>query len=130
MFCCCLLLFLKRVFNVLVVVCFVWLFVFVLKCLFGVVILNWEVTTPDFSNMFKKDYGIEATKSTDKYFDAVYVMAQAIANSSDTSQVSAYITKNTFTTPNGTISFTADHAVKDTTVQIQVMNGGVPVVWR
>ena len=96
----------------------------------NVVILNWEITTPAFATMFKSAYGVEATKSADKYFDAVYVMAQAIAGSSDSSQVSTYITKNTFATPNGTISFTADHAVKDTTVQVQVMKDGMPVVWR
>ena len=96
----------------------------------NVVILNWEITTPKFSNMFTKAYGIEATKSADKYFDAVYVMAQGIANSSDTSEVSAYIVKNLFVTPNGTISFTANHAVRDTNVQVEVMKDGVAVPWK
>ena len=96
----------------------------------NVVILNWEITTPEFSNMFTKAYGVEATKSADKYFDAVYVMAQGIANSADPSDVSAYIAKNSFMTPNGTISFTADHAVKDTNVQVQVMENGVAVPWK
>jgi hypothetical protein len=96
----------------------------------GVVILNWEVTSTKFADLFKGAYGIEATKSTDKYFDAVYVMAQGIANSSNPAEVSAYIEKNTFKTPNSIISFTANHAVKDTDVQVQVMKDGVAVPWR
>jgi len=96
----------------------------------GVVILNWEVTSPEFADMYQQAYGTQATKSADKYFEAVYVMAQAIANSSDNSKVAGYIANTTFTTPNGVISFAPDHAVQDTNVQIQVMKDGVEVPWR
>jgi len=95
----------------------------------NVTILNWEVTTPAFADMYKQAYGTEATKSADKYFEAVYVLAQSIANSYDTAGVAGYIASTTFTTPNGVVSFTPDHAVKDTNVEIQVMRGGVAVPW-
>ena len=80
--------------------------------------------------MYQKEYETQATKSSDKYFEAVYVMAQAIANSSDPLQAAAYIAGNSFETPNGTISFTSDHAVKDVPVQIQVFKDGMAVVWK
>ncbi len=96
----------------------------------NVVILNWEVTTKLFADMYQKAYNMTATKSVDKFFDATYVLAQAIAHSSDNSQVASYIAKTKFTTPNGTISFAPNHSVEDINVQVQVMKDGVLGVWR
>jgi branched-chain amino acid transport system substrate-binding protein len=91
----------------------------------GVVILNWEVSSAEFIKLYKTAYTIEPTKSADKYFDAVYVLANAIANSQDQTQVASYISKNSFITPNGTIKFTSDHAVENVPVEIQVIKNGV-----
>ena len=96
----------------------------------GVVVLNWEVTTPGFASMYQDAYGIPPTKSADKYFEAVYVMAQALAHSSAPAQAAAYITANSFTTPNGTITFAADHSVNDVPVQVQVFKDAVEVPWK
>lgn len=93
----------------------------------GVVILNWEVSSEEFIKLYKTAYGIEPTKSADKYFDAVYVLANSIANSADQTKVAEYISKNEFTTPNGVIRFTADHAVENVPVEIQVIKNGVAV---
>jgi branched-chain amino acid transport system substrate-binding protein len=91
----------------------------------GVVILNWEVTSKEFDRLFSGAYNMPATKSVDKYFDAVYVMAHAIANSSDRTGVAKYISNNTFSTPNNdSISFNENHAVDDIAVRVQVMKGG------
>jgi ABC-type branched-subunit amino acid transport system substrate-binding protein len=91
----------------------------------GVVILNWEVSSKEFIKLYKTVYGIEPTKSAEKYFDAVYVLANSIANSVDQTKVAEYISKNEFTTPNGVIRFTADHAVENVPVKIQVIKDGM-----
>ena len=96
----------------------------------GVVVLNWEVTTPQFAQTYESEYQTEPTKSADKYFEAVYVMAQALANVSNPSQAAGYITSNSFNTPNGTITFASDHSVSDIPVQIQVFKDGVEVPWQ
>ncbi len=96
----------------------------------NVVVLNWEITTPQFTDLYQKAYGIAPTKSADKYFDAVYVLAQGIANSADTSQVAGYIGSNTFSTPNSTITFTSEHSVKDTNAVVEVMKDGKLVEWK
>ena len=93
----------------------------------GIVILNWEISSSEFTKLYKAEYNLEPTKSADKYFDAVYVLANAIANSSDQTQVASYISKNSFTTPNGTLKFTSDHAVETVPVEIQVIKSGVAV---
>jgi ABC-type branched-subunit amino acid transport system substrate-binding protein len=97
----------------------------------NVIFLNWEITTPQFASLYQKAYGIAPTKSADKYFDAVYVLAQSIANSTDPSQASAYIAKTTFKTPNSSgISFTPQHAVEDTLTEVQIMKNDSLVEWQ
>lgn len=96
----------------------------------NVVILNWEITTPQFTDLYQKAYGIAPTKSADKYFDAVYVMANALANVSEPAKAAAHIAGNSFTTPNSTVTFSLDHAVQDSNVEVQVMKGGVLVPWE
>ncbi len=96
----------------------------------GVVVLNWEVTSPQFSDMYQQAYGVAPTKSADKYFEAVYVMANALANVSDPSQAPAYIARNSFNTPNGTVTFASDHSVSDVPVQIQIIEDEVATPWR
>ncbi len=93
----------------------------------NVVILNWEVSSSEFSELYKNAYDIVPTKSADKYFDAVYVLAQGIARSNDKAQVASYIVNNSFTTPNSTVKFTSDHAVENVSVEVQVIKNGVAV---
>lgn len=91
----------------------------------GVVILNWEVASNEFNKLFAATYNMSATKSVDKYFDAVYVMANAIANSSDRASVAEYVSKNTFSTLNNdSISFNDNHVVDNIQVKVQVMKAG------
>ncbi|MCX6716978.1 MAG: ABC transporter substrate-binding protein [Candidatus Taylorbacteria bacterium] len=94
------------------------------------VILNWEVTSSQFSALYKKEYGISPTKSADKYFDAVYVLANSIANSDDQSKVASYIESHSFTTPNTTISFTPNHTVISMPVEVQIFKNGNLVPWK
>ncbi len=96
----------------------------------NVVILNWEITPQQFTDMYQKEYGIAPAKSADKYFDAVYVMANALANVSNPSQAASYMASNSLSTPNGTITFTSDHAVSDSLVEVQVMKNGILVPWQ
>lgn len=96
----------------------------------GVVVLNWEVTPPVFADMYNRAYNTQATKSADKYFEAVYVMASALANASSSSEVASYITSNSFETPNGTVTFAPDHSVSGVPVVIEVYKDGVPVAWQ
>lgn len=94
------------------------------------VILNWEITSSQFSDLYQKSYNMAPTKSADKYFDAVYVLAKGIAEAGDQSKVADYIAKNSFTSPNSSTSFTPYHAVQDTSVQVQIMKGGKLVNWK
>lgn len=85
----------------------------------GVILLNWEVVTQEFDNLFKKEYSRGAGKSADKYFDAVYVMAQTLANVKDKSKAPEYMISTTFSSPNGTTKFNANHVVEDVAVEIK-----------
>lgn len=85
----------------------------------GAVILNWEVTTKAFNDSYKNEYGILPTKSADKYYEAVYVVAEALAKSPSPAEAASYMASHSFETPNGAISFTPDHAVSDSPVEIQ-----------
>jgi branched-chain amino acid transport system substrate-binding protein len=96
----------------------------------NVVILNWEVTSSQFTELYQKAYGIPPTKSADKFFDAVYVMATAIAENEDLSKVSEYIENNSFTTPNSTVTFTTNHTVSSTNVVVQVFKNGFLREWK
>lgn len=102
----------------------------------NVTILNWEVSSPEFIKLYSDTYKAEPAKSANKYFDAIYVMAQGIANSKNsdgsqnTSDVASYIEKTTFTTPNSVIKFTKDHAVENTPVEIDVIKGGVMMKYQ
>ncbi len=104
----------------------------------GVIILNWEIASPQFNDMYEKAYGIPATKSADRYFDAVYVMAEGIAKADsllptsgfEHQRVAPYIEKTAFFTPNSSaIIFTPEHSVKNTDVMIQVIKNGAAVPW-
>lgn len=96
----------------------------------NIALVNWEITSKDFNEAYQKEFGKPAGKSADKSFDALYVMANAIAKTSQKSEVADYIAKNTFKTPNATIKFTPEHTVESTPVEIQVVRNGVLVPWK
>ena len=96
----------------------------------GVYLVNWEITSKEFDSLYEKEYGMKPGKSSDKSFDALYVMAQSIANSSSPDKVASYISENTFTTPNATIKFMPDHTVQSTPVEIDVVRNGELVPWQ
>jgi len=82
----------------------------------GMVVLNWEVPSKKFAELYKKEYGIEPTKSAEKYYDAVYVLAEG-----------KNIEGNSFKTPNSVVTFTKDHTVETVPVEIQVIKNGVAI---
>ena len=96
----------------------------------NVIVLNWEVSSPAFIERYSTVYGAEPAKSAVKYYDSIYVMANAIAKSNDTAHVAQYIADNKFVTPNSTVSFTKDHTVENTPVKIQVIKNGKLVDWK
>ncbi len=96
----------------------------------GVVVLNWEVSSPEFVKLYQAAYGILPTKSADKYYSSVYVLAKAISegvSGKDLSMVAPFIAKTTFVTPNGPVVFTKEHSAENVPVQINVIKGGVLV---
>ena len=90
----------------------------------GVIVLDWEVSGPEFNQRFQEKYGVLPEKSASKSYDAVYVLAEAIANSKDRASVNKYLESHTFTTINGEIKFTPEHAVENTDVEIRYIKDG------
>lgn len=96
----------------------------------GAVILNWEVSSSKFNQLYKNAYTADASKSADKYFDATYVLANAIAKAASMDQVAPYISRTTFKTPNSnSLVFTQEHAIKNVTAEVQVFKEGMLVPW-
>ncbi len=96
----------------------------------GVSLVNWEISSPEFNKLYKDAYGVLPDKSADKAFDALYVMAHAIAASPDASAVATYIANNSFKTPNTTVRFISDHTVASTSIEIQTVVGGKLAPWQ
>ncbi len=96
----------------------------------GVIILNWEINSKAFDDLFIKEYAEAPQKSADKWFDAVYVMANAIGNSPNPANTAYFIENNSVTTPNTTITFTANHIVATTPVEVDVMKDGKLVPYK
>ena len=96
----------------------------------NVIVLNWEVNSAEFTKKYQALYNAAPAKSADKAFDAVYVLAKALAETKDRSQVAEYIGHTTFSTPNAVIKFTPEHAVITTPVEIDVVKNGVLVPYK
>jgi branched-chain amino acid transport system substrate-binding protein len=96
----------------------------------GIVVLNWEIANPQFQVLFKDAYGVDAQKSAEKWFDAIYAMANGIANSTSTASVASYIASHSVTTPNSVVSFTANHTAANIPVEIDVVQNGILVPWK
>lgn len=95
-----------------------------------IVVLNWEISSPAFEELFKKEYGEAPQKSAEKWFDAVYAMANGIANSTSTSSIADYIATHSITTPNSTVAFTSVHTVAEIPVEIMTIKNGSLVPWK
>lgn len=96
----------------------------------NIIVLNWELAGPAFTELFKTEYGVAPQKSAEKWFDAVYAMANGIANATSTSAVAPYIASHEITTPNSTVSFTSVHTAADIPVEIDVVKNGLLVPWQ
>lgn len=90
----------------------------------GLVMLDWEISSDEFTKLFEEVYGLKPRKSANKAYDAVYMLADAIAHTDNPSEVAEYLENNTFSTINGEFSFTDEHALKQTPVEIHEVRGG------
>ncbi|HEY0908390.1 MAG TPA: ABC transporter substrate-binding protein [Candidatus Paceibacterota bacterium] len=90
----------------------------------GVFILDWEFAGPRFDKLYQDTYGRIASKSVSKAYDAVYILAEAIANTNSREDVAAYVESHSFETMNGTIRFLPTHAVETTDVLLKVVRAG------
>ena len=84
----------------------------------GALMLDWEISSQEFSNVFKTAYGVAPRRGANKSYDAIYMLAEAIAKSNNDSDVSSYIESHTFKTMNGEFNFDSSHAVLNTPVKV------------
>lgn len=90
----------------------------------GFIVLNWNYSPASFNDKFQKVYGIAADKSADRAYDAVYVLAQAVAQNPAGTDLAVTLEKGSFVTPNTTFKFNAQHAADMTPVMVQTIKGG------
>lgn len=96
----------------------------------GAVLINWNASPAGFAQKFEAEYGIKPDKSTDKAYDAIYVLSQAISKAESNEDVAKILGSETFQTPNGEFKFNENHAAENTTVLIQVVKDGKLVEWE
>ncbi len=89
-----------------------------------VVVLNWESSSPRFSKLYQDRYGVVPTHTAEKSYESIYVMAHAIAKSTNKSEVAPYLAAHSFETPSSTITFNTNHALNTTPVKIEVVRSG------
>ncbi|MEN9921541.1 MAG: hypothetical protein RLZZ517_519 [Candidatus Parcubacteria bacterium] len=91
----------------------------------GTIMIDWEVPSDEFSKRFENKYGEKPRRGANKSYDAVYILAEAIAHSKTPEDIPKYIGNKSFKTVNGTTSFTDKHAAKDTPINIYQIHNGV-----
>lgn len=96
----------------------------------NIALVNWEISSKEFNELYQKEFNQPAGKSADKAFDSVYILATAIANTESPSEVASYIESHDFETPNAKINFQQDHTVKSTPIEIQVIKNGIAVPFK
>lgn len=94
------------------------------KILENIVMLDWEVPSDEFLERFQNRYGIRPIKSANKSYNAVYVLANAIANGSEKEGIKEWMEENIVTTIDGKIEFTKDHSVITSPVKLWRIEGG------
>ena len=96
----------------------------------GVIVLNWQTNSPKFIEQYRKAYNADPAKSAYHSYDAIYVMAEAIAKTKTNAEVANYIATNKFKTINGSIEFLGTHEVSSTPVEIDIYKSGVLVPFQ
>jgi ABC-type branched-subunit amino acid transport system substrate-binding protein len=84
----------------------------------GAIMLDWEIPSQTFSEEFYKKYGEYPRRGANKTYDAIYMLAEAIAKSENRESVPQYIESNSFKTANGTFQFGENHGVTNTPVKV------------
>lgn len=90
----------------------------------GSIMLDWEIPSAEFSRAFEAKYGEVPRRGANKSYDAIYVLAEAIANVESKESIPKYIENGKFKTKNGTFNFGENHAVTDTPVKVFEVKGG------
>ena len=90
----------------------------------GAIIVNWEVSNDEFIKLFEDRYGMEPSKSANRAYDSVYILAEAITSATSLSEVATYIAANEFESLNGPTTFTEGHAAERVPIQVGVMRDG------
>jgi ABC-type branched-subunit amino acid transport system substrate-binding protein len=90
----------------------------------GAIMLDWEIPSAEFSRAFEAKYGEVPRRGANKSYDAVYVLAEAIAGAENKENIPNYIESRSFKTKNGTFRFGANHAVTDTPVKVFEVKAG------
>ncbi len=90
----------------------------------GTIMIDWEVPSDEFSKRFENKYGEKPRRGSNKSYDAVYILAEAIAKSDTNENIPKYLENNEFKTANGITKFTQKHAVSSTPINIYEIKGG------
>ncbi|MDB5259689.1 MAG: Extracellular ligand-binding receptor [Candidatus Taylorbacteria bacterium] len=90
----------------------------------GITVLNWEASTPAFIARYHARFNADSAKSANRSYDAVYVLAEAIAKTGNNADVSSYIESHAFSTANGPITFLPTHQVSTTPVELDTYKNG------
>jgi ABC-type branched-subunit amino acid transport system substrate-binding protein len=88
----------------------------------GAIMLDWEVPSSNFVEMFNEVYQEKPRRGGNKSYDAIYVLSEAIAQDLP---VNGYLEKTTFSTPNTlSLKFTEEHGAESTPIKIyEVVDG-------
>lgn len=90
----------------------------------GAIMLDWEVPSEEFVKRFEDKYGFKPERGNNRSYAAVYVLAEAIANSDNKADVSKYIENNSFETIDGVVEFADNNSVASTPVKVMRVEGG------
>ncbi len=93
----------------------------------GALMIDWEIPSDEFSKAFFAKYGEMPRRGANKSYDSIYMLAEAIAHTSDKKDVPAYIETHSFETLNGRFEITSEHTVAKTPVKIFEVRNGVLV---
>lgn len=96
----------------------------------GAVILDWEFSPPQFASEYQEQFKSEPAHSAIKSYQAVYVLAHAIAEAQGHDAVAPYLASHTLETPQGPVSFNATHSTDSTPVMIEVVKDGLVTEWK
>lgn len=90
----------------------------------GAIMLDWEIPSADFIKAFEVRYGEVPRRGANKSYDAVYVLAEAIAHSNNSDEVTKYMETHMFKTKGGQFVFGSNHATAKTAVKVFEVKGG------